>query len=201
MIKVAVVEDHKTTREALERIINLSSDCRCVCTCATAEEALRTIPGHSPEVVLMDIQLPKMSGVECVAKFKELLPSAQVIMVTVYEDPDNIFRALRTGACGYVLKRATPETILSSIREVQRGGVPMSVEIARKVIAYFQGQAVVVKETEKLSNREREVLDLVAQGFSNKEIAERLGVSLDAVLWHLKHVTKSFMFTRGARPF
>jgi DNA-binding NarL/FixJ family response regulator len=109
-------------------------------------------------------------------------------MVTVYEDPDNIFRALRAGASGYVLKRATPETILNAIREVQRGGVPMSVEIARKVIAYFHAQAAAIKETENLSNREREVLDFVAQGLSNKEIAERLGVSLDAVLWHLKHI-------------
>jgi DNA-binding NarL/FixJ family response regulator len=188
MIKVAIVEDHKTTREALERIINLSADCRCVCACATAEEGLRAIPGHQPEVVLMDIQLPKMSGVECVAKLKELLPAAQVIMVTVYEDPDTIFRALRAGASGYVLKRAKPEIILNAVREVQSGGVPMSVEIARKVIAYFHAQAVATKETEHLSNREREVLDLVAQGFSNKEIAERLGVSLDAVLWHLKHI-------------
>ena len=188
MIKVAVVEDHKPTREALERIINLSSDCQCICACPTAEEALRALPGHRPGVVLMDIQLPKMSGVECVAKIKELLPTTEVIMVTVYEDPDNIFRALRSGASGYVLKRATPETILGAIREVQRGGVPMSVEIARKVITYFQGQALAVQETGKLTNREREVLELVAQGFSNKEIAERLGVSLDAVLWHLKHV-------------
>jgi DNA-binding NarL/FixJ family response regulator len=188
MIKVAIVEDHKTTREVLERILGLSSDCRCVCTCATAEEALRAIPGHQPEVVLMDIQLPKMSGVECVGKIKELLPATQVIMVTVYEDPDNIFRALRAGASGYVLKRAKPETILGAIREVQRGGVPMSAEIARKVISYFHAQAAATKETENLSHREREVLDLVAQGFSNKEIAERLGVSLDAVLWHLKHI-------------
>jgi DNA-binding NarL/FixJ family response regulator len=188
MIKVAIVEDHKTTREALERIINLSTDCRCVCVCATAEDALRAIPAHQPEVLLMDIQLPKMSGVECVAKFKEILPAAQVIMVTVYEDPDTIFRALRAGASGYVLKRATPENILNAIREVQRGGAPMSVEIARKVIAYFHAQAAATKETENLSNREREVLDLVAQGLSNKEIAERLGVSLDAVLWHLKHI-------------
>jgi DNA-binding NarL/FixJ family response regulator len=188
MIKVAIVEDHKTTREALERIINLSTDCRCACVCATAEEALRAIPGHQPEVVLMDIQLPKMSGVECVAKLKELLPATQFIMVTVYEDPDNIFRALRGGASGYVLKRATAEIILGAIREVQRGGVPMSVEIARKVISYFQGQAAATKETEKLTNREREVLDLVAKGFSNKEISDKLGVSLDAVLWHLKHI-------------
>jgi DNA-binding NarL/FixJ family response regulator len=188
MIKVAIVEDHKATREALERIINLSADCRCVCACPTAESGLLAIPKHLPEVVLMDIQLPKMSGVDCVAKLKELLPATQIIMVTVYEDPDNIFRALRAGASGYVLKRAKDEIILGAIREVQRGGVPMSVEIARKVIAYFQGPTLAAKQTENLSNREREVLDLVAQGFSNKEIAGQLGVSLDGVLWHLKHV-------------
>ncbi len=188
MIKVAVVEDHKPTREALARIINLSSDCQCICACPTAEEALRALPGHRPAVVLMDIQLPKMSGIECVAKLKELLPAAEVIMVTVYEDPDNIFRALRSGASGYVLKRATPEAILGAIREVHCGGVPMSVEIARKVIAYFQDPALAVNGTENLTPREVEILKLMAQGFLNKEIAERLGVSLDAVLWHLKHI-------------
>jgi DNA-binding NarL/FixJ family response regulator len=187
-IKVAIVEDHKATRQAFERIINLSPDCRCVCACSTAEEGLQVIPGHQPEVVLMDIQLPKMSGVDCAGKMKELLPAAQIIMVTVYEDPDTIFRALRAGACGYLLKRATSDNILGAIREVQRGGVPMSVEIARKVIAYFQGQSAATKEIEDLSNREREVLELLAQGFSNKAIAERLGVSLEAVLWHLKHI-------------
>lgn len=188
MMKVAIVEDHKITRDAFERIINLSPDCRCVCACPTAEDGLRAIPEHQPDAVLMDIKLPKMSGVECVARLKELLPAVQVIMVTVYEDPDTIFRALRAGACGYVLKRASAEAILGALREVQKGGVPMSVEIARKVIAYFQGQAAAAKETEKLTTREREVLDLVAQGFSNKEIAERLEVSVDGVLFHLKHI-------------
>lgn len=188
MMKVAIVEDHKITREAFERIINLSRDCRCVCACSTAEDGLRSIPDYQPDAVLMDIKLPKMSGVECVARLKELLPAVQVIMVTVYEDPDTIFKALRAGACGYVLKRASADAILGALREVQKGGVPMSVEIARKVIAYFQGQATAAKETEKLTNREREVLDLVAQGFSNKEIAERLEVSVDGVLFHLKHI-------------
>src|SRR5438132_12872881 len=138
MIKIAIVEDHKATREGLETIINLSAGCRCVCTCASAEEALTVLPLQRPEVVLMDIQLPNMSGVECVAQLKELLPATQVIMVTVYEDPDRIFRALRAGASGYLLKRATPDQVLSAIRDVQEGGAPMSGEIARKVIAYFQ---------------------------------------------------------------
>jgi DNA-binding NarL/FixJ family response regulator len=188
MIKVAIVEDNKTTREGLETIINLSAACRCVCTCATAEEALRMLPQHKPEVVLMDIQLPNMSGVECVAQLKELLPSVQVIMVTVYEDPDRIFRALRAGACGYLLKRSAPDQVLNAIRDVQQGGVPMSAEIARKVIAHFQKQESAAAEMEKLSAREREVLDLVVHGFTNKEIAERLSVTVEAVRWHLKHI-------------
>src|SRR5438105_2571312 len=121
VIKVAIVEDSKATREGLEEIVNLSSDCRCICTCMTAEEALDILPRHKPDVVLMDIQLPKMSGIECVAQLKELLPETEVIMVTVYEDPDRIFRALRAGASGYLLKRATPEQVLNAIREAREG--------------------------------------------------------------------------------
>jgi len=189
MIKVAIVEDHKTTREGLETIVNLSNEYRCVCTCGTAEEALRVLPEHEPAVVLMDIQLPGMSGVECVAQLKDLLPSTEVIMVTVYEDPDRIFRALRAGASGYLLKRATPEQVLGAIREVQSGGAPMSGEIARKVINHFQAQSVsAALGVEKLSVREPEVLDQVVHGFANKEIADRLGVSVEAIRWHLKHI-------------
>lgn len=188
MLKIAIVEDNQTTRESLETIVNLSPDYRCVCVCETAEEALRVIPKHQPDVVLMDIQLPKMSGVECVAKLKELTPSVQVIMVTVYQDPDRIFRALRAGASGYLLKRATPEMVLNAIRDVQQGGVPMSAEIARKVINYFQTQPAVDPGVEKLSPREREILDLIAPGFSNKEIADRLNISVETLRWHLKKI-------------
>jgi DNA-binding NarL/FixJ family response regulator len=188
MIKVAIVEDHQPTREGLETIINLSNEYHCVCTCKSAEEALSILPSQQPAVVLMDIQLPGMSGVECVAQLKELMPATEVIMVTVYEDPDRIFRALRAGASGYLLKRATPEQVLAALREVHQGGVPMSGEIARKVIAHFQLQNVATAEVEKLSTREREVLDQVVRGFSNKEIAERLGVTVEAIRWHLKHI-------------
>lgn len=188
MIKVAIVEDNKTTREGLETIVNLSSDFRCVCTCATAEEALRVLPKHQPDLVLMDIQLPNMSGVECVAKLKELLPSVQAIMVTVYEDPDRIFSALRAGASGYLLKRSSPEEVLNAMREVCQGGGAMSGEIARKVIGYFREQAATTAAVNQLTTREREVLELVVQGLSNKEIADRLHVTLSAVRWHLKHI-------------
>jgi DNA-binding NarL/FixJ family response regulator len=188
MVKIAIVEDNKTTRESLETIVNLSSEYRCVCVCETGEEALRVIPGHQPAVVLMDIQLPKMSGVECVARLKELLPSVQVIMLTVYQDPDRIFRALRAGASGYLLKRATPDMVLNAVRDVQQGGVPMSAEIARKVIGYFHVQPTAAPELEKLSPREIEILNLIAPGFSNKEIADRLGISIESIRWHLKNI-------------
>lgn len=188
MTKIAIVEDNKTTREGLETIVNLSSEFHCVCTCSTAEEALRELPKHEPELVLMDIQLPNMSGVECVAQLRELLPEVKAIMVTVYEDPDRIYRALRAGASGYLLKRSTPEEILNAMREVQQGGGAMSGEIARKVIAHFREQATVTTDVDQLTTREREVLELVVHGLSNKEIAERLSVSMAAVRFHLKHI-------------
>lgn len=188
MTKVAIVEDNRTTREGLRTIIDLSPDYRCVWACDTAEDALRVLPKHAPEVVLMDIQLPNMSGIECVGRLKKLLPDVQVIMVTVYEDPDRIFSALRAGASGYLLKRSAPEQVLAAIREVQQGGAPMSGEIARKVIVHFQEQSNTAAEVEKLTPREREVLGLVAHGFINKEIAERLSVTVDAVRWHLKNI-------------
>jgi DNA-binding NarL/FixJ family response regulator len=188
MTKVAIVEDNRTTREGLETIVNMSSDFRCIATCATAEEALRVLPTHAPEMVLMDIQLPNMSGVECVARLKELLPEVKAIMVTVYEDPDRIYSALRAGASGYLLKRSTPEEVLSAMREVQQGGGAMSGEIARKVIGYFREQVTTTEEVDQLTAREREVLELVVNGMSNKEIADRLNVTLAAVRFHLKHI-------------
>lgn len=188
MIKVAIVEDSKTTREGLKTIIDLSTDYRCVGVFETAEEALKNLPRLEPEVVLMDIQLPAMSGIECVAQLKRLLPEVLVIMVTVYEDPDRIFSALRAGASGYMLKRSAPEQVINAIKDVRGGGVPMSAEIARKVIQHFRDQTVSAAEVENLSGRERNVLELVAHGFSNKEIADRLHISFDTVRWHLKHI-------------
>lgn len=192
MTSVAIVEDNRTTREGLETIVNLSKEFRCVRTCSTAEEALKVLPEVKPDLVLMDIQLPSMSGVECVAQLKELLPSMKAIMVTVYEDPDRIFRALRAGASGYLLKRSTPEEVLHAMREVQQGGGAMSGEIARKVIGYFQEQTAAKAEVDDLTQREREVLELVVHGLSNKEIAERLSVTAEGVRWHLKHIYQKF---------
>jgi len=187
MIKVGIVEDNRTLRNGFETLINRAGEFSCVCTCATFAEALQKIPKARPDVVLMDIQLPDRSGVECTAQIKAQLPSVQVVIVTVYEDSERIFQALRAGACGYLLKRAKPERILAAIREASEGGVPMTPEIARKVIGQFSvGQAAM--EAEKLSARESEVLELVMQGLGNKEIADRLGITVAAIKWHLQHV-------------
>jgi len=188
MIKIGIVEDSKTTRDGLATIIDLSPGYNCVCACDTGEKALVQLPKHAPEVVLMDIQLPGMSGIECAGRLKKLLPDVQIIMVTVYEDPDRIFSALRSGASGYLLKRSAADQVITAIGDVLQGGAPMSGEIARKVILHFRDQSTTAEEVEKLTTREREVLELVAQGFINKEIGERLGVSTEAVRWHLKHI-------------
>jgi DNA-binding NarL/FixJ family response regulator len=188
MTRVAIVEDNKVIRESLAEFVQSDPEYRCVCMCSSAEEALKIIPTHQPEIVLMDIQLPNTSGIDCTAQLKQLMPSVQIIMVTVYEDTERIFKALRAGACGYLLKRCTPEELLSAVREVRQGGVPMSREIARKVIASFQEPLTAAAEVEDLSPREREILELVADGFPNKEIASRLGLSDGTVRWHLRHV-------------
>ena len=149
------------------------------------------LPRHRPDVVLMDIQLPNQSGIECTARLKQLLPEVRIIMVTVYGNPDLIFKALSAGACGYLLKRCTPEELITAVREVQQGGAPMSREIARQVISFFQGLPKppdTSSEVENLSPREREILDLLTQGFSDKEIADRIGVKHGTVRWHLQHV-------------
>ena len=188
MTKIAIVEDNKVIRESLTEFVQADPECRCVCACATAEEALKLIPKHEPEIVLMDIQLPNMSGIDCIAHMKRLLPSVHIIMVTVYEDTDRIFKALRMGACGYLLKRCTPEEVVAAIREVRQGGAPMSREIARKVIDSFQEPVKVAAEVEDLSPRELEILELLAGGFPNKAIADRLGLTDGTVRWHLRHV-------------
>src|SRR5215831_11923253 len=150
MTKIAIVEDNRVIRESLMEFVQTDPECECVFTCATAEEALREIPKRQPDIVLMDIQLPDISGIDCTAQLKQLMPSVQIIMVTVYEDTERIFKALRAGACGYLLKRCTPEELVSAIRVIRQGGAPMSPEIARKVIASFQEPVAVVAEVEDL---------------------------------------------------
>jgi DNA-binding NarL/FixJ family response regulator len=191
MTRIAIVEDNKVIRESLAAYVHMDPELRCVCACGSAEEALEKLPREKPDVVLMDIQLPHQSGIECTAQLKQLLPAVRIIMVTVYGNPDLIFKALRAGACGYLLKRCTPEELITAVREVQQGGAPMSREIARKVITFFQDPATpadATSEVENLSPREREILDLLTQGYADKEIADRLGVKHGTVRWHLQHV-------------
>jgi DNA-binding NarL/FixJ family response regulator len=188
MTKIAIVEDNKVIRESLMEFVQTDSECECVYVCATAAEALKEIPKCQPDIVLMDIQLPDISGIECTARLKQLLPAVQIIMVTVYEDTERIYKALRAGACGYLLKRCSPQELIFAIREVRQGGAPMSREIARKVIASFREPATTASEVEGLSPREREILELLANGHPNKTIAARLGLTDGTVRWHLRHV-------------
>ena len=188
MTPIAIVEDNKVIRESLAAYVHTDPEYRCVCSCANAEDALREIPRQQPEIVLMDIQLPDISGIECTAKLKQLMPALRILMVTVYCDPELIFKALRAGACGYLLKSCTPEELVAAVREVREGGAPMSRDIARKVIAFFQNPVPRTDGIEELSPREREILELLARGFRNKRIGEYLGMADGTVRWHLRHV-------------
>ncbi len=188
MIRVGIVEDNKTIRESLTHFVQTDPECRCVFSCSTAEEALAEISKHKLDVILMDIQLPQLSGIECTARIKKILPSVQIIMVTVYEDTERISAALSAGACGYLLKRCTPAELVSAVREARAGGVPMPREIARKVIASFQQPTPATTGVEELRPSERKILELLAMGLANKEIADRLNLSSGTVRWHLENI-------------
>jgi len=186
--KVAIVEDNAVMRKTLRGWIDAAPEFRCVLACTTAEEALAQIPRVAPDVVLMDIHLPGESGITCTARLKEALPALQVIMVTIYRNHELIFQALQAGACGYLLKRSTPAEILRAIDEVRSGGAPMTSEIARMVVEAFQKKAPGPAASEGLTQREAEILALLSEGLSNKEIASRVQVSYDTVRAHLRHI-------------
>ena len=190
MTNVAIVEDNATLRKYLAEMIGNTPGQRCVCTCASAEEAVVEIPAHKPDVVLMDIHLPGESGIACTARLREKMPDLQVIMLTVYKDIKMIFQALKAGACGYVLKRSDDQEILDAIAEVRAGGAPMTSEIARMVVRSFMEppSAPDPAGTDQLSARELEILALVAEGCPNKEIASRLSISSGTVRTHLMHI-------------
>lgn len=187
-ISVAIVEDNSEVRKNLSRYINEAPGFSCAYVCASAEEALRKIPSEPPDVVLMDIQLPGKSGIECTAALKVRLPKLPVMMLTVYEDDDAIFNALKAGASGYLLKRSAPTKLLDAITELHGGGAPMTSEIARKVIASFQRSEPEVHPDDRLTPREQEILEHLAKGYAPKEIAEKLELSYDTVRYHLKHI-------------
>jgi DNA-binding NarL/FixJ family response regulator len=187
-ISVAIVEDNPEVRRNLSRYIDGAPGFRCTCLCATAEEALRTIPSSPPDVILMDIQLPGMNGIACTASLKAELPSVPVMMLTVYEDTDAIFRALKAGASGYLLKRSDPAKVLEAITELYHGGAPMTDQIARKVIESFHQTKPAPHPQDKLTTREEEILEHLAKGYVTKEIADKLAITPATVRFHLKHI-------------
>ncbi|MGN6555856.1 MAG: response regulator [Verrucomicrobiota bacterium] len=188
MISVAIVEDTPGLRRSLELLLSSSTGFCCVGTFASAEEALIGLPKNPPEVVLMDIHLPNLSGIECTARLREVLPQVQVIIITVYADNDKIFKALRAGARGYLLKRSSPDAILQAITDVRQGGAPMTSAIARKVVEAFSQPVQQPAQAVELSRREQEVLELISEGHGDKEIAARLAISFGTVRFHLNHI-------------
>lgn len=186
-ISISIVEDNEKLRGTLARVLNRADGFRCVSQYPSAEDALKDLPNVKPDVVLMDINLPGMNGVECVRQLKKILPQILVMMLTVYEDTDNIFDALSAGASGYLLKRTTGPELLDAIREVQRGGSPMTTHIARKVVQSFQKNAP-TQPAENLSEREQQVLDLLSKGLMYKEIADKLQISYETVHTYIRRI-------------
>jgi DNA-binding NarL/FixJ family response regulator len=175
-IKVALVKNNVGLRISWARLISNTPGFQCICVCSSSEKALKKLPPATPEVVLMDISLSRMSGIECAALLKQRLPQAQILIVTVHSDNDRVFAALQAGASGYHLKRTGPPGLLEAISDVMRSGAPMTDEIARKVIAAFQRSAPAPIEDARLTPREEDILGLVTRGYADKEIAEHLGV-------------------------
>ena len=187
-ISVSIVEDVAEVRASLAKLINGSPGYRCVSHHASGEAALHEIPKVVPNVVLMDINLPGISGIECVRQLKLLLPSSQVIMLTVYQNTENIFNALAAGATGYLLKQTPPAELLAAIKNVHDGGSPMSSHIARKIVQSFQQTASASSKAQNLSPREAQVLDLLSKGYLYKEIADMMQVSYATVHTHIRHI-------------
>lgn len=188
-IRVAIVEDNEEIRVSLERVIGRAAGLECVGSWPSGELAMQGLRPLRPDVVVMDIRLPDISGIECTAQLKARLPETQVLIFTVYGDNEKVFQALEAGASGYLLKRSSPAEIRQAILDVHRGGAPMTGEIARKVVQSFRRTQPPAASTEQhLTPREQAVLDLLAQGYITKEIADKLAISFDTVRFHLKHI-------------
>ncbi|MGJ8726052.1 MAG: response regulator [Roseibacillus sp.] len=185
---LALVEDDPSLRETLSKMIISSSKWQLTAVFASAEEALESLVNEPPEVVLMDIQLPGISGIECVAKLKIACPNTQVLMVTVYDNNDRIFDALAAGASGYLLKRDVPEKLLESLDDLHVGGSPMSSAIARKVVQHFQKSPDANLGDHDLTPREMQILEQLVKGSLYKEIATELGIGVETVRTHLRNI-------------
>lgn len=197
-IRVALVEDDKWVRENLAREIAKAARFECLGSYPTAEAALAALPGQPADVVVLDINLPGVNGIECLRQLKGLCPDTQFLMLTVYEESEKIFQSLLAGASGYLLKRTTTTELLDAIRQVREGGSPMSSAIARRVVQYFNQMGTGASEMERLSPREREVLELLARGGAYKEIADQLSLSLETIRMNVKHIyAKLHVHSRG----
>jgi DNA-binding NarL/FixJ family response regulator len=188
MISVSIVADEKKLCKSIATFLNDSAGFRCASIYGSAEAALQHLPADKPDVVLMDINMPGMDGIECVRRLKTMAPPIQVLMLTEYEDTDRIFKALSAGATGYLLKRLEPEELLQAVRDVHAGGSPMSNSIARKVVASFQAAHLAGEQQNLLSQREQSVLDCLAEGLAYKQIADQLGISINTIRTHLRHI-------------
>lgn len=187
-IAVAVVEDDATTRNSLAELLRRTRGFRCVAALSNGEDAVEQLPRLRPDVILMDIHLPGMSGVECAGRIKDVLPDTQILMLTVFEDSETIFRALQAGASGYLLKRTEPLEVLEAIRDILQGGAPLSSQVARKVIQAFQTPRANVPADARLTRREEEILACLSEGYSDKEIADHLAITVPTVRTHLTHI-------------
>src|SRR5579884_786592 len=186
--RVAIIEDDSGVRESLAVLINGAAGFRCAGAYPNAETALKQLPESWPDIALMDINLPQMSGIDCVAKLKSLRPELRVLMLTVHVDSELIFKSLKAGADGYLIKQTSPAEILDALGDVLRGGAPMTNTIARKVVLYFQQQTAADEETSSLTKRELEILNHLAKGYQYKEIADSLGITLLTVRTHIHHI-------------
>lgn len=188
LVKVVLVEDKPEVRDSWTKLINSLPGFSCLQTCVSGESALQLIPSLKPDVVLMDIFLPRMSGIDCTAQLKLLLPKTPILMLTAMDDHELVFMALRAGADGYLLKHTKPEDLRTAMMDVLTGGAPMSSEIARCVVQSFRRAEPRPDVSVQLSAREEEVLILLSKGYSNKEIATQLGIGVQTVGSHIKHI-------------
>lgn len=187
-ITVAIVEDNAGMRRTIEMVLKRAPDIRWVGSFPDGEQALRELPSLKPRIVLMDINLPGIDGVQCVARLTQELPEVQVIMLTVYDDTEAIFNSLAAGAGGYLLKPVRSAQLMDAIKEIAAGGAPMSSNIARRVVQAFKKPAATIDDMNRLAPREREVLDLLAQGLMQKEIAEKIGVGYWTVQTYIARI-------------